>query len=211
LDTQTKQRRVRNSLSREEIRNVSLLILKEEGIDALSMRHIANRLGCSVASPYSYYESQIDLVKDLIKHGEDELLGMLKNAIPEASTATTFEKLAAIARAYFHFASTNRELHKIMFVADYGTLHRKAFPQLPKSYRYFLETLRKGFENGEIRYPINEYTAIARLMWSWMYGLLVLDMTGMLRRRRGSDNPIEEGISYFRALLSSTEIARPRT
>lgn len=203
LDSQTKQRRVRNSLSREEIRNVSLLILKEEGIDALSMRHIANRLGCSVASPYSYYESQIDLVKDLIKHGEDELLGMLKEAIPVGTEASTFDKLASIARAYFRFASTNRELHKIMFVTDYSTVHRKAFPQLPKSYRFFLETLREGFETGEIRYPINEYTAIARLMWSWMYGLLVLDMTGMLRKRKSSDNPIEEGISYFKALFSS--------
>jgi len=203
LGTETKQRRVRNSLSREEIRNVSLLILKEEGIDALSMRHIANRLGCSVASPYSYYESQIDLVKDLIKHGEDELLGMLKEAIPEGENIPTFEKLAGIARAYFRFASINRELHKIMFVTDYGALHRKAFPQLPKSYRFFLVTLREGFETGEIQYPINEYTAIARLMWSWMYGLLVLDMTGMLRKRRGSENPIEEGISYFKALFSS--------
>ncbi|GBF50899.1 AcrR family transcriptional regulator [Leptospira ryugenii] len=203
MSKETKQRRVRNSLSREEIRNVSLLILKEEGIDALSMRRIAHRLGCSVASPYSYYESQIDLVKDLIKHGEDELLAMLKDAVPPGENVSTFDKLAGIARAYFRFASINRELHKIMFVTDYGALHRKAFPQLPKSYRFFLETLREGFETGEIKYPIQEYTAIARLMWSWMYGLLVLDMTGMLRKRKSSENPIEEGISYFQKLLSS--------
>ncbi|TGN17311.1 TetR/AcrR family transcriptional regulator [Leptospira idonii] len=201
MNSSTKQRRVRNSLSREEIRSVSLLILKEEGLEGLSMRRIANRLGCSVASPYSYYENQVDLVKDLIKHGEDELLGMLKNSIPDEKAVSTYHKLAAIARAYFRFASTNRELHKVMFVTDYGSLHRKAFPQLPKSYRFFLDTLRKGFESGEINYPKNEYTAIARLMWSWMYGLLVLDMTGMLRKRKASENPIEEGISYFQTLL----------
>lgn len=80
LEASNKQRRIRNSLSREEIRNVSLLILKEEGLEGLSMRKIANRLGCSVASPYSYYESQIDLVQDLIKSGEDELLSMLQKS-----------------------------------------------------------------------------------------------------------------------------------
>ncbi|MCW7468707.1 TetR/AcrR family transcriptional regulator [Leptospira kanakyensis] len=202
LEASNKQRRIRNSLSREEIRDVSLLILKEEGLEGLSMRKIANRLGCSVASPYSYYESQIDLVQDLIKSGEDELLSMLKKAITEVDSNFAFEKLAAIARGYFNFASNNRELHKVMFVTDYGGVHRKAFPQLPKSYRFFLETVRFGFESGEIPYPKNEYPAIARMMWSWMYGVIVLDMTGMLRKRKGSGNPIEEGISYFQKLLS---------
>ncbi|TGM72125.1 TetR/AcrR family transcriptional regulator [Leptospira mtsangambouensis] len=206
LEASNKQRRIRNSLSREEIRNVSLLILKEEGLEGLSMRKIANRLGCSVASPYSYYESQIDLVQDLIKSGEDELLSMLKKASAEVETNSAFQQLAAIARAYFNFASNNRELHKVMFVTDYGGVHRKAFPQLPKSYRFFLETVRIGFESGEIPYPKNEYPAIARLMWSWMYGVIVLDMTGMLRKRKGSGNPIEEGISYFQKLLSKKEI-----
>ncbi|TGK99578.1 TetR/AcrR family transcriptional regulator [Leptospira levettii] len=202
LEAHHKQRRIRNSLSREEIRDVSLLILKEEGLDGLSMRKIANRLGCSVASPYSYYESQIDLVQDLIRTGEDELLSMLKKASTDVKTGSAFDQLAAIARAYFHFASNNRELHKVMFVTDYGGVHRKAFPQLPKSYRFFLETVRIGFDSGEIPYPKNEYPAIARLMWSWMYGVIVLDMTGMLRKRKGAGNPIEEGISYFQKLLS---------
>ncbi|BDA77488.1 TetR family transcriptional regulator [Leptospira kobayashii] len=204
MELGNRTRRIRNSLSREEIRETSLLILREEGLEGLSMRKIAHRLGCSVASPYSYYENQVDLVKDLIKHGEDELLGMLRRSIPDENANTTFQKLAAIARAYFYFASTNRELHKVMFNTDYNTVHRKAFPQLPKSYRFFLETLREGFESGEIRYPKKEYPAIARMMWGWMYGLLVLDMTGMLKKRRGSDNPIEEGISYFKTLLEGT-------
>ncbi|MDF3819730.1 WHG domain-containing protein [Leptospira sp. 96542] len=201
LATPTKQRRLRNSLSREEIRNTSLLILKEEGLEGLSMRKIANRLGCSVASPYSYYESQIDLIQDLIREGENELLSMLKKATEGILQKSTFEQLAAIARAYFSFASTNRELHKVMFVTDYGGVHRKAFPQLPKSYRFFLETIRRGFESGEIPYPKKEYPAIARMMWSWMYGVIVLDMTGLLRKRKGSENPIEEGIFYFQSLL----------
>jgi len=201
LNPSTKQRRIRNSLSREEIRDVSLLILKEEGLEGLSMRKIANRLGCSVASPYSYYESQIDLVQDLIRVGEDELLSMLKAGVANLEHSSAFEKLAAIARAYFSFATNNKELHKVMFVTDYGGVHRKAFPQLPKSYRFFLETIRKGFDSGEFPYPKNEYPAIARLMWSWMYGVIVLDMTGMLRKRKGSDDPIAEGISYFQTLL----------
>lgn len=201
LDTSPKTRRIRNSLSREEIRDVSLLILKEEGLEGLSMRKIANRLGCSVASPYSYYESQIDLVQDLIKSGENELLYLLKAATAPLQGSSAFERLAAIARAYFSFATNNKELHKVMFVTDYGGVHRKAFPQLPKSYRYFLETVRSGFESGEIGFPKKEYPAIARTMWSWMYGVIVLDMTGMLKERRGSGNPIEEGISYFKLLL----------
>ena len=62
-NTSTKQiRRTRGSLTKQEILSVSMDILLEEGVEALSMRRIAHRLGCSVASPYTHFENQEEII-----------------------------------------------------------------------------------------------------------------------------------------------------
>lgn len=81
-------------------------------------------------------------------------------------------------------------------------MHRKAFPSLPISYRVFLETIRNGCVSREFKLPKTEYPTIARTMWAWMCGLMVLDLTNMLKRRRGGkDDPLAEGFSYFQKIL----------
>ncbi|HMY46343.1 MAG TPA: TetR/AcrR family transcriptional regulator, partial [Leptospiraceae bacterium] len=62
--------------------------------------------------------------------------------------------------------------------------------------------IREGIISGAIPYPRTSYPSIARTMWSWMYGLIVLEMNEVLRRRKTSD-PVKEGIALFHHLLRS--------
>lgn len=195
-----KTRRSRNSLSRAEILQAAGDLIREEGIQSLSMRSIANRLQCSVASPYAHFRNQEEIIRELIVEGEKRLTAELKNA--RASAQGVHDQLAAIARTYWNFAGDNREQHKLMFNMGAGRMYRKVFPNLPTSYRVFLETIRDGIKNGSIPYPRKMYASIARTMWAWMYGLIVLDMEDMLRLRGPEDHPIEEGIFLFQLLLS---------
>ena len=190
------RRRSRGSLSREEILQAALSILQEEGLEKLSMRRIAARLSCSVASPYAHFSSQEEIITSLIVHGERKLTSDLK--VARASSDDVFGQLRAIAQAYWSFACDNRELHKLMF--NMGVMYRKVFTSLPTSYRVFLETIRKGTVSGAIPFEVKRYPSIARTMWSWMYGLILLEMTGMLKLRHGED-PIEEGIQLFTKML----------
>lgn len=195
---QKPSRRVRGSLTREEILNASIEILQEEGVEHLSMRRIAKKLGCSVASPYTHFQSQEEIIRHLILEGEKKLTSDLRKA--QDKTKDVYSQLDAIARAYWNFSEENKELHKLMFNAVGGRLYRNAFPSLPTSYRVFLETIRSGIATNEIRFSRQEYPAIARTMWSWMYGLIVLEMNEILRKRKDSD-PIQEGIYLFKLLL----------
>jgi AcrR family transcriptional regulator len=191
-------RRIRGSLTRQEILNVSIEILQEEGVEHLSMRRIAKKLGCSVASPYTHFQSQEEIIRHLILEGEKKLTSDLRKA--QDKSQDVYCQLDAIARAYWNFSEENKELHKLMFNAVGGRLYRNAFPSLPTSYRVFLETIRSGIASNEIRFSRQEYPAIARTMWSWMYGLIVLEMNEILRKRKDSD-PIQEGIHLFTLLL----------
>ena len=202
LTKRSRTRRVRGSLSRDEIVSAAIDIIHEKGIRHLSMRKVAERLQCSVAAPYTHFNSKEEIFRVLITDGEKTLTRNLKKA--QASSEDVYAQLAAIAYAYWDFAAENRQLHKLMFNASSGTLYRKALPVLPTSYRVFLETIRKGILTGAIPYSRKSYPAIARTMWSWMYGLIVLEMNQILRRRADSD-PVQEGIALFHKLLRAGE------
>jgi AcrR family transcriptional regulator len=195
-------RRIRGSLSRDEIVEAALEIITVDGVEALSMRRIADKLRCSVASPYAHFENQEEIMRVLIMNGERQLTSDLRAA--QASTQDVYAQLDAIAHAYWHFASVNRELHRLMFSASGGKLYRKSFPTLPTSYRVFLETIRRGTTSGSIPYSRRAYPAIARTMWSWMYGLIVLDLNDMVRHAKGAD-PVREGIDFFTRMLKTGE------
>ncbi|MBL8019163.1 MAG: TetR/AcrR family transcriptional regulator [Leptospirales bacterium] len=192
-------RRGRNSLSRGEILDASFFILKSEGLDALSMRRIAVQLGCSVASPYAHFQNREEIIRELIALGERQLTADLKGA--QATSTDVFVQLHNIARTYWQFATENRELHKIMFNMDIGKMYRKVFPHLPTSYRVFLETIRGGIRSGAIRGKNRR--GLARTMWAWMYGLIVLDMGSMVSDRGAQAAAVEEGIEIFKHALKN--------
>ncbi len=195
-------RRVRGSISRREILEAAVAVLSKEGVEGLSMRNIAKHMGCSVASPYAYFENQEEIIRQLIVEGEKTLTSDLRRA--QESSEDVYEQLDAIAHAYWNFAAENRQLHKLMFNMGGGRLYRQVFPSLPTSYRVFLETIRRGIQSGAIPYPRSVYPAIARTMWSWMYGLIVLEMNEVLRQRKTAD-PVKEGIALFHHLLRRGE------
>lgn len=197
-----KSRRGRNTLSRDEILNAAQSILNEEGIKNLSMRRIASKLSCSVASPYAYFESIEEIAKGLVMRGEETLRKMIKDYL-EKSPDESFSQLEAIARAYWAFARSHRELHKIMFQIGEGILHRKIIPVMPYSYKTFLSIIRKGIEKGDFKFTRKDYPALARTMWAWMYGLIMLDLTQVLHFKEEKNDPLEEGIDFFRELLKN--------
>ncbi|MCB1160817.1 MAG: TetR/AcrR family transcriptional regulator, partial [Leptospiraceae bacterium] len=88
-ESKPKKRRSRNSLSRAEILQAALSIIQESGIESLSMRTIARKLNCSVASPYAYFQNRDDIIKELISNGEEILKKNIKKA--QKSSQDVFE------------------------------------------------------------------------------------------------------------------------
>lgn len=193
------KRRSRNSLNPAEILDASLTIIKNEGIESLSMRRIAKQLNCSVASPYAHFKNQQEIIQQLISLGEKKLTEDLRKA--KAGENDVLNQLSAIAHTYWNFASENKELHKLMLNAIGGNEKEKIFTYTPTSYRVFLDTLRRGVKSGEIRFSRSKYHAIARTMWAWIYGLIVLELTVADNLQRSNVDPVEEGIYFFKKLL----------
>lgn len=194
-------RRKRGSLTQAEILETSMAIIVEEGIENLTMRNIAKRMNCSVASPYAHFKSREAIAKELVLRGEKILTADLRQKCQKSDDV--FEQLSLLAHSYWDFSTKNRELHKLMMNMG-GKFYHRTFATQPTSYRVFLNTISRGMKNGSIKYPREKYPSIARTMWAWLYGLIVLEMTGMLRVKQDKDF-IEEGVALFTKILKQDQ------
>ncbi len=83
----------RPALNRNAITRAAVALADEEGLDAVSMRRIAIRLGAGAMSLYWYVQSKEDLYELMF----DEVIGEIP--IPEAASGDWRADLAGIARA----------------------------------------------------------------------------------------------------------------
>jgi AcrR family transcriptional regulator len=84
-------RRERPALNRDLIVSEAVRLLDSEGIDALSMRRLATRLGAGATSLYSYIDSKDDLIELVV----DEIYRQIQ--VPDATSAVSWR--AAITRS----------------------------------------------------------------------------------------------------------------
>jgi AcrR family transcriptional regulator len=128
---------------KEEVHNsimeTALEILHSEGMEAISMRKIADQIDYSPPIIYCYFKNKEALLLALLVHGYQQLNKVIKDAFN--TSATALERLELIMNCYLDFATKNRELYILMF--RLGIADPKAVIELPEA-TYFMEVLRKA-------------------------------------------------------------------
>src|SRR3954468_3734677 len=84
-------------------------LLEEDGVDGLSMRRLADRLGIRAPSIYKHLPDKQALENALVSDGFEEQAGLF-----EAAVAGTDDPVAAIARAYRDYAHRHPHLYRLM-------------------------------------------------------------------------------------------------
>src|SRR5579875_2014920 len=103
------RRRARTS---EAILDAALGIIAEHGLEALSMRELAQRIEYSPSGLYEYYASKDEILDALIARGLARLSEQLARS-PHGETAADW--LFAIAQAYLAFAQEHAHLYRLIF------------------------------------------------------------------------------------------------
>ncbi|MFJ3496778.1 TetR/AcrR family transcriptional regulator [Streptomyces sp. NPDC086091] len=94
------------------------VMLREEGIDGLSLRELARRAGVSHGAPRSHFIDRQALLDALAERGFARLTAEVRSAL--AGEAPIRERLRKVARAYVDFAVTDGALLELMFAAKSG-------------------------------------------------------------------------------------------
>ena len=160
--------------SRESIVEAARDLLAEGGVQALSMRAVANRVGVSATAIYHYFENKDALVHAVVAAGFERMERYLQGAA-EGFAPGSRERLNAFAQAYLRFALENREYFQVLF--SLGIQRPQSIEGSPEGsgYRLLLENVTRAIESGAIRRADPDLVAFH--LWAYVHGLVSLLLT----------------------------------
>ena len=147
------------------------------GLSALTMRGIANELGCSAMTPYRYFENLEEIIASVRAHAFERFADMQEAAFEAGTHAES--RLLNLKQAYIRFAVEEPQMYTIMFqlpreddqnYPDLVTQSRRGFSYLVKATEQAVE---EGFMQGD---PLT----IAHILWANTHGLVSLHLSGKL-------------------------------
>lgn len=89
----------------------SLELVEADGLEALTLRAVAQRLGVSHAAPVHHFPTRAHLLGALAEEG----FGLFSTALEAAAAGRTKGRLLRVGRAYLAFASAHPQHYRILF------------------------------------------------------------------------------------------------
>jgi len=167
---------------REAILEAAQQLLVREGYGSLTMRHIAQRAGCSVGSLYLYFESKEGLLFALLDRAQERLAERF--FAPEIQAITDpRQRLQALAQAYVDFGLTHPEAYEVLFMLHPRELASYPEERLAQAYRLLdpiVEAIDTYVQQHQLEMPDVRVAAVA--FWSALHGIVSLLLAGRLTR-----------------------------
>jgi len=161
------------------IRVAAQKIIYTKGLDALTARNLAQKVGYTPGTIYNFYRDMDALVTEVNFITLDRLEQACRERID--GLPPTFEKVKALAYAYADFAHDNVRAWEAIF------MHSRQLTspsRLPKSYQKKLADLFYVIENVLtecLKISSADAHKAARLLWACLHGITVLTLDGRLR------------------------------
>jgi AcrR family transcriptional regulator len=178
-----------SNLQPKILRNARAMLLAE-GYRGLSMRKLANGVGCTATSIYLYFKNKDELIHSLIDEGIGHLYDRLRTAAQQAKGAQ--ERVDGLCRAYLDFGLENPEYYEIMF--QLHPTHMTRYPaekyrRARQNLQLFTEALatRANRSDG----PTTEDHLRANTIWSNLHGAVSLLLAGRVDVRLDKEAYLE--------------------
>ena len=149
------------------------------GYEGVTMRQLAEALGCSPKTPYRYFKDKADILATVRAQAFAKFADALEAAIAAAPAADPIERARRGGEAYIRFALKNPHAYRIMFDLDapIDDSHPDLGPQSRRAARYITEQAEQLAKAGLIAV---DPTLFGWSMWASLHGLVMLQQAGML-------------------------------
>jgi AcrR family transcriptional regulator len=181
---------VEKEAPREELRQriieAARDLVGEEGLDALSMRALAERIAHSPGTIYLHFRDKEELLRSVMQEGFTRLGQCMIAEIDKVGLAAPpMEQFAATGRGYARFAIENTGYFKAMFMVPAVASLEACPPPGEDGYSggnerrdFLVELMRAGQEAGQVALADAERATV--VAWGLVHGLTSLYVSGHL-------------------------------
>jgi len=163
---------------REEILGAACELLVAGGLDGLSMRKLATRLGVTAPALYRHYESKETVLVDVVGEAFKVFAQYLYRAV---EGRTPVERFRLTGRSYLSFALEHPEYYALLHAA-HEIMGRDGLPHQATDHasavgQFMVDRVREGMECGMLKPGPPE--TVARTIWAHMHGLISIYHRGL--------------------------------
>lgn len=158
---------------REACLDEALAIIEQEGVERLSLRDVARRLGVSHQAPYRHFPSRDHLLAEIVARAFD---GFAKHLDAHVKSDHAERDMGAMGAAYLSFAAKHPLQYRLMFATPLP--NAQEHPEMMAKARHAFDLLlaalrRKAIARGR---SVSESAIIldALFIWSGLHGLATL-------------------------------------
>ncbi len=172
---------------RQSLLDASLRLLDSEGVEALSLRRLAEEVGVSRQAPYHHFRDKQALLAAIGEQGF-ALLGQLQTRVTDDVTLSLNERLYRAVLGYLNFALDHHALYRLMFGqalwrAEQASSDTDEFQRYAKDcFRQYVQLFDLLKQAGEL--PAEENSLrLAQLLWAALHGMAQLAADGVFVKR----------------------------
>lgn len=174
--------KVKSQAEKQVVRTVIMDAARDlfihHGVDAVTMRAIANKIGYSATSIYHYFSDKEQLLRAVVDADVLKLAHALQSTL---TIRDPLERFLQFGQHYVQFALANPNHYRMMFM----TQHPPCDPALSSieqhnpeqdAYAQLIGVVTNAFEAGIFKDKFTDTTLIAQTVWAAMHGLCALQI-----------------------------------
>lgn len=168
-------------------------MLRDDGLDGLSLRELARRVGVSHGAPRRHFADRQALLDALAESGFLRLGAELQAAA--AGAGAEYEaRLRATSAAYVRFASHDAALLELMFAGKHGGQSAVLEEAADRAFAVILELIREGQTTGVLEPRAPE--RIGLILFATVQGIAALVAAGLVDPT-GVDGLVADAVERF--------------
>lgn len=172
---------------REACLNEALAIIEHEGVERLSLRDVARRLGVSHQAPYRHFPSRDHILAEIVARAFE---GFARHLDAHAESNEPDRDMHLMGEAYLDFATKHPLQYRLMFATPLPDA--AAHPEMMANARHAFDLLLRALRRKAVKQGLSsteeDIVLDALFIWSGLHGLASLrnssafDTLGLKRR-----------------------------
>ncbi|MFW5966436.1 MAG: TetR/AcrR family transcriptional regulator [Persicimonas sp.] len=160
---------------RDRVVSVALDLFADDGLEAVTLRAIADQLGCSAAKIYNYFDGKEAILAATRAECFRRFADFIEDRLEGVEDPETV--LFVQGRSYLEYARRQPHAFKIMFTLDRAPAEE--FREIRRAIRRSWNIVRRGVRQAvEAGVLVGSVDEIADLLWSGIHGITTLDLAG---------------------------------